>query len=484
VIVQVLVLGGLLGLVPEADAGPRPDAGADLERGHPSSEDGGPTDATAEAPDSVPAAGPISAPPPSAAPPPVPHGRLSGQVFTRGSRKPIPIATLAVDLSQALETDLEGRFEVDLPCGQHHVAVQSPGYEPLTVARDPCLETTPLVVRLTRRPGEASFESVVRAGTTGHQELRLQDEELLHTPGTLGDPFRAIESLPGVTAVAWPAPIYAVRGSNPGNTGFFLDDLRVPTLFHLAIGPSVIHPYFFQDLDFFPGGYPARYGRYVAGVVAARTRAAPDDGVHASVDVRLFDAGAMVTAPLPGQGAIAVAARYSYTGTVIGYLSDGDVSLGYWDYQVRADRRFGPVRLTLLAFGSNDRLEAQQKTLALRFHRVKLRGEIPLGGGLLSASVALGQDHTETPIANLLPVAISSVSVIPRIGYVRHTTPVDVEVGFDGEVERFDAVTMLDRIGALDLGRQRTAHRRSVLVASVRRTFHPAAQPALAGAGR
>ena len=447
-IIQLLVLGGLLGLVPEADAGPSADAGASLDRDQPSSEDGGLPDTTAVAPDGVPAAGPISAPPPRAAPPPIPRGRLSGQVFTRGSRKPVPVASLAVDLAEALETDVEGRFEVDLPCGQHHVAVQSPGYEPLTVVRDPCLDPSLLVVRLTRRPGEASFETVVRAAITSHQELRLQDEELLHTPGTLGDPFRAIESLPGVTSVAWPAPIYAVRGSNPGNTGFFLDDLRVPTLFHLAIGPSVIHPYFFQDLDFFPGGYPARYGRYVAGVVAARTRPAPDDGVHASVDVRLFDAGAMVTAPLPGQGAIAVAARYSYTGTVIGYLSDGDVSLGYWDYQVRADRHLGPVRLTLLAFGSNDRLEAQQKTLALRFHRVKLRGEIPLGGGLLSASVALGQDHTETPIANLLSrLDLLGVGDPARSATSATRAPVDLEVGFDGEVERFDAVNMLDRIG-------------------------------------
>ena len=79
--------------------------------------------------------------------------------------------------------------------------------------------------------------------------------------------------------------------SNPGNTGFFLDSVEIPTLFHLALGPSVIHPYFFGGLDFFPGGYPARFGRYVGGIVTAETRAPPADQAHASVDVRLFDAG-------------------------------------------------------------------------------------------------------------------------------------------------------------------------------------------------
>jgi hypothetical protein len=41
-------------------------------------------------------------------------------------------------------------------------------------------------------------------------------------PGSLGDPFRVIESLPGVSQVVWPLAIYAIRGANPGNTGFFV----------------------------------------------------------------------------------------------------------------------------------------------------------------------------------------------------------------------------------------------------------------------
>ena len=423
------------------DAGAAVDADADLDGG-----DTGPPPVDAAPVD---AAAPVAAPA-------VPRGHLSGQVFARGSRRGVSGASLTVDLDVEAQTDGQGRFEVEVPCGAHHVVVQDPAFEPITVAADPCVDPTPLAIRLSPRTGLPEYESVVHAATS-HQELRLQGSELLHTPGTLGDPFRAVESLPGVTSVAWPAPIYAVRGSNPGNTGFFLDDLRVPALFHFAIGPSVIHPYFFQDLDFFAGGYPARYGRYVGGIVAARTKTAPSDGVHSSVDVRLFDAGAMVTAPLPGQGSVAVAARYSYTSTVIGLLSDAGVSLGYWDYQLRADRALGPVRVTLLAFGSDDELVSNAKTVALRFHRLKLRGELPLGGGVLYASLAGGLDRTQAPIADLIPISIAARSLIPRLGWSRHTTPVDIEAGLDGEIERIDPVAMLERIGQLDLGKPRTA---------------------------
>ena len=42
--------------------------------------------------------------------------------------------------------------------------------------------------------------------------------------------------------------------------------------------------------------------------------------------MRLYDAGALVSAPLPGGGAVAVAGRYSYTGPLFSLIS---VSVGW-----------------------------------------------------------------------------------------------------------------------------------------------------------
>jgi hypothetical protein len=426
-----------------------PDAGA---------ADAGVPDATA-ALDAGPADG--SAPEAAAAPPPVPRGRLEMRVFGLGSRKPVPGASVTVDVEEAGETDRQGRLSAEVPCGRRHVALQVPGFEPLALQHDACVDP-PLVLRLVPRTGTTAYETVVRAPTT-RQEVHVDAEEATHTPGTMGDPFRVVETLPGVTAVAWPAPIYAVRGANPGNTGFLLDDLRVPALFHFALGPAVIHPYFFEGLDFFPGGYPARYGRYVAGLVSARTKAAPDDDVHGSVDVRLFDAGAILTAPLPGGGSVSVSGRYSYTGAVIDYLSSA-VDIAYWDYQLRADRPVGPVRLTLLAFGSMDTMKTDEavNNIALTFHRAKLRGVLPLGRGRLTASVGAGVDHSEAPLSQLttLKLNMDSQTVLPRLAYTHAWKYADLEVGLDGERNHYQPVGMLAVLapaGTGDLGRERTA---------------------------
>jgi hypothetical protein len=265
-----------------------------------------------------------------------------------------------------------------------------------------------------------------------------------------------------VAAVAWPAPIYAVRGSNPGNTGYFLDGVRIPALFHFALGPSVIHPYFFRGLDFFPGGYPARYGRYVGGIVAADTRPPETDQMHSSVDVRLYDAGAMVSAPLAG-GAVAVAARYSYTGELVSLLSQ-DVRLEYWDYQLRADRRVGPVQLSLLAFGSNDVFAPSTtddtKELVLGFHRVSLRAAVPVAGGSLQGSVVVGTDHSRAPVLDAFPIIVDGISAAPRLSYGRTFGPVAAAIGFDGEFARYDPVVIggvPEPMGDWDLAKRRDA---------------------------
>ena len=211
-----------------------------------------------------------------AAPAP-PRVRIAGRVLAQGTRAPISGAALYADVTEIGSTDRRGEFAAELPCGPRRLSIQAPGFERLTTIVDVCEgPAAPLTFRLMPADKGQAFETVVRS-KPAQPEVRLTAEELIQTPGTLGDPFRAIESLPGVATIAWPAPIYAVRGSNPGNTGFFLDAIRVPALFHFALGPSVIHPYFFDSLEFFPGGYPARFGRYAAGIVSADTRAPPSD---------------------------------------------------------------------------------------------------------------------------------------------------------------------------------------------------------------
>src|SRR4029078_2415079 len=89
--------------------------------------------------------------------------------------------------------------------------------------------------------------------------VSLRGDEIQKIPGTFGDPFRVIQTLPGVASVVSLLPFPIVPGSSPASTGFLLDGTRIPLLFHLLSGPSVVHPVFIDEIQFFPGGAPATY---------------------------------------------------------------------------------------------------------------------------------------------------------------------------------------------------------------------------------
>jgi TonB family protein len=228
----------------------------------------------------------------------------------------------------------------------------------------------------------------------------LSRSEVRVLPGAFGDPFRAIESLPGVTPIFSGIPFFYVRGAPPGNVGYFLDGIRVPLIYHLALGPSVIHPAVMERVDLYPGGYPARFGRFAGGIVSGETKQ-PALEPHGEGNIRLFDAGAMVEAPLPfGRGSALLAGRYSYTAALLSVASP-TTTLDYWDYQGRISYDISPTdRLTAFFFGSYDYLgedlgEGTQTIFSTQFHRVDLRYDTEIGASTkVRHAITAGVDVT------------------------------------------------------------------------------------------
>jgi hypothetical protein len=441
----------------EPDGGGDNDAGtvaraANLDAGVGDSIDAG--EATESAPDSSPDAEASQAPGPTAF--------LRGRVVGMGTRDPIEGASVVADGRVAGETRSDGSLAVAVTPGKHRLHIQFPGFEPEDLVVE-MPRSEPLQIYL--RPAERGerYETVVTA-RPGGTALPLSGEEAAATPGSAGDPFRTIESLPGVATLIWPLPLYAVRGANPGNTGFLLDGVKLPSLFHLALGPSVINPLLIDRLSFYPGSYPVQFGRYVGGLVAATTSSPPVDRPRAVVEIRALDSGAIVTSPLPdGRGSIALAGRYSYTGYLVSRLSS-QYTLGYWDYQLRAQHTAGPGRITMLAFGAADELRRKDEPgtdAATSFHRLRVAWDGALAGGQFAASGAIGTDHTLLNLQDIMatPLAVRSYLATPRVQYSRSMArALELQVGLDGEVQSFAPQSQAAATELQDIARHREAY--------------------------
>ena len=228
----------------------------------------------------------------------------------------------------------------------------------------------------------------------------LARAEVRELPGAFGDPFRAIDILPGVTPILSGLPYYYIRGAPPSAVGYFVDGIRVPYIYHFALGPSVIHPGLIDHVDLYPGGYPARFGRFVGGIVSAET-VAPRSDLHGEANLRLFDAGALVEAPFAeGRGSVLAGGRYSYTAALLSAVAP-DTQIDYRDYQVRARYDLSnKEQLTFLSFGAYD-LAGNKKGGKLEvifgseFYRAEARYDRTLdSGGHLRLATTVGLDRS------------------------------------------------------------------------------------------
>ncbi len=359
------------------------------------------------------------------------RARLRGQVLVYGSRDVLFGARiLGATADAATVTDAEGRFELWLSPGEHALVIRGAGFRDLPIKVN-LADGQDLVYEYRLAPDLDGnpYRTVVRQQReVAISSTNLRDDEIHALPGTFGDPFRAVKSLPGASQLAGFLPYVVVRGAAPGNTGYFLDGVRVPILFHVAIGPSVIHPYFIDQVDFYPGGAPTRLGRYVSGMIEGRTRAARRDRNYGEFDIRLTDAGGLVEIPLnrkrdatcrrkkkaaaldrkalakidcrrgEARGSLTIAGRYSYTAGVL-TLVQASARIKFWDYQTRFDHKLGQhAQYTAFAYGSFDSIGdklAPDPILQFEFYRLqqRVRQQLPRGG-TANYSLAFGLDKS------------------------------------------------------------------------------------------
>mgnify|MGYP001172642666 CR=1 FL=1 len=108
---------------------------------------------------------------------------------------------------------------------------------------------------------------------------RLSQQEVFTLPGGTADIFQTFQTLPGVTRVAGDGGDLYVRGGDPAETPIYVDGARLfhPGRFETLTGSifGVLDPGAMRAAHFSSGGFSARYGNALSGVVALETDRRP-----------------------------------------------------------------------------------------------------------------------------------------------------------------------------------------------------------------
>ena len=359
---------------------------------------------------------------------------LDGELREMGTRKPLtgfpvraePLGEDA-DARKARETttDASGRFAFKgLPAGRWSVRSGQPGYDavsqPVSIVEGQV--TTAKLWMRNQAYADTGILGLYSVPTTDVSRRSITIEEVKRVPGTFGDPVRVVQNLPGAARAPFGTGLLVIRGSNPEDSGVYVDGIRIPYIYHLGGFASVINPDLVQAVDYLPGGFGARYGRGMGGVIDVTTRKEMPERTKITWNTDLLDSGVMAAgrAGSEGQHGWGVAARRSYIDAILPVILDSDsfsVKPRWYDYQAKyVYQGKAPWDLSVLAFGFEDVLTATQPDGLSRgndpsaqgelgteygTHRIVVDGTVPLGGDwAFRFTPAFGRDDAKLTLGN------------------------------------------------------------------------------------
>ena len=295
-----------------------------------------------------------------------PTGDLGGILLEKGTRK--PLAGILVRIQNGPETisDAEGKFRIaQLPVGNTVITVDDDAFYTLEDEEDVVAgKLTELTYYLEKRGTDPDSVTVVGRRVKKEVARRtLTMQEIRKIPGTQGDALKVVQNLPGVARIPFGGGGLIVRGSNPGDSGSFINRHFVPIIFHFGGLRSVFPSELLESIDFYPGNFGAEFGRLTGGVVDARIRRPKDDRLHARVEADIFDAGFLLEGPLHEGATFALSGRRSYIDAILPAVLPDDANVDfavaprYYDYQALYDLKVDNHRVRAYFFGSDDALQ-------------------------------------------------------------------------------------------------------------------------------
>jgi TonB family protein len=358
---------------------------------------------------------------------------LDGQLLEMGTRRPLssfPVSVEAADAPGepvASRTDGAGRFAFrGLPPGRWRVRAAQPGWDAVAqiVTVVPGEVTSAKLWVRNQAYGDAGIVGVYAVPTADVSRRTISMEEVRRVPGTFGDPVRVVQNLPGAARAPFGTGLLVIRGSNPEDSGVYVDGIRIPYVYHLGGFASVINPDLVAAVDYLPGGFGPRYGRSMGGVIDVTTQSTFPERTRVAWNTDLLDSGAVVAGSFgtEHQHGFGIAARRSYIDALLPVLLGDDgftVKPRWYDYQAKyAYQGKAPWKASALLFGFDDVLTASspegfaqgsdpsaQGDLGTHYstHRLVLDASVPLGEDWsLRLTPAFGRDSTDVLLGDQL----------------------------------------------------------------------------------
>jgi hypothetical protein len=242
---------------------------------------------------------------------------LTGQVLEKGSMESLPYSHILVN-DHGLATDLRGSFSyLTSTDSVFEVRVSHLGYYILDTTingqADIRFQLTPSVLKLPEV--EIKYALVEKSTLIGDQPgmMKLNHQIADFLPG-FGDNsvFNLLRLQPGILASGEQTNELIIRGCYEGQSKVIFDGFTIYGLKNFNDNISSFNPLMAKDIEVFKGGYDARYGERVGGIVNITGKNGNTLRPAFSVNINNMTMNGMVEIPISGNGSLIIALRHTY----------------------------------------------------------------------------------------------------------------------------------------------------------------------------
>ena len=234
--------------------------------------------------------------------------------------------------------------QLPIPSSKPHVLLTAPKAAP-----KPSPEATTKVVAAGPKKLVSITTVLVTAAadavdTSEGYERRISTQEVERSAGTFGDPGRFMQTLPGVVSDNDERNDFIVRGGNPAETLFVVDNIELPSINQLALSDttggfvSMIDNAAVKQTTLHTDAYDSKFDQRLSAVVEMSTRPEGTVGYHGRAEFGIGGPGGSMDRPLGTNGSLFVGVRRS----ILNWFTD-DIGMNgvpiYTNGLVRADKR-------------------------------------------------------------------------------------------------------------------------------------------------
>lgn len=291
------------------------------------------------------------------------NSTISGIIKDRANNQPLAgVNILVMSTSIGASTDLNGNFSIKIPEGIYSIRISMIGYEDLIIKNlvTSASKITSIDTSLTEKV--INLQSVIvtpkpekydASGLTA----KLDRNMVKHSPGSAQDIFWTLQTLPGVSSGVDDSKLY-VRGGSSFENLILFDGATIANPYHFEFMGgglfSIFNSRLIEDVKFYAGGFPARYGDRLSSVLEIKNKTANVNQFNGEVNLSLTDFNGIVEFPLKDlNGSEFISGRRSYFDFLYELLPDvkgeSDAVPYFYDFYGNLDfnlSSFGKLTLT------------------------------------------------------------------------------------------------------------------------------------------